>query len=73
MLIALTIKILSAAAKKNATSSWLLATRKNRVAGHSKIEEEAVERNIIACHSEIKSAMQNANGDLLDIRFFINK
>lgn len=58
---------------KNATSLQLSATRKNRVAGHFRIEEATAGRNRVPGHSGIEPRIDIANGDLSDVRFFIEE
>lgn len=59
--------------KRNATRSWFPATRKNRVAGHSKVKKGAARRNRISIYSEKKPGIEDINGDLCNVKFFIKK
>ena len=49
------------------------ATKRNRVAGHSEIEERAARKNRVAGPSGMEQGMKNANKDLLNVSFFMKE
>lgn len=61
--------IISHCQNRNATSPQLPAIEKNRVAGHSKIEEGATERNRVTGCFEIKEEIESVNEDTFDVSF----
>lgn len=61
--------VISRRRNRNATSPGLPATGRNRVAGHSDMEEGATERNRVAGRSEIEEGTEGANGDTFDVGF----
>ena len=65
--------VISRRQKKNATSPQLPAIGRNGVAGHSGIEKGAARRNRVAGHSGMEPEIDGANGDLSDVRFFIEE
>ena len=61
--------IISRRRSKNTTSPKLLSTKKNRVAGHSIIEEGVKEWNKVTGHSERGEKMEDINGDMSEVSF----
>ena len=45
------------------------ATKRNKVASHSEMEEEARRKNRVAGHSEMEEEIEGANGDIFEINF----
>lgn len=54
--------VISCCQTKNAISSWLPDIGRNKVANHSEIEEETLEKNSVAGHSKIEEEATEKNG-----------
>ena len=65
--------VISCRQKRNVTIPQLPATEKNRVAGHSGMEEGTAGWNKVASHSEMERGIKGVNSDLSDVRFFIKE
>ena len=50
-----------------------MALKRNRIAGHSKMEKEAKEKYRVAGHSEIEEEIKSANRDIFEISFLYQR